>query len=539
MRPEDARRDAWRRVLLALMLFGGIGLTYLIFNVSRFERLGDVNAMDYAQIARHVARGEGFTTSFIKPLSLVHVRRLERHPDLTYPPLHIMWTAGMIRLLGSNDRAVSHASGLAFLLTMPVVFWLALRMFDWRTAVLATALCGTHITLLGYAVSGLEAPLLGLLLTLALVCLYNVATTESRELPWAGAAGVLMGLIYLTKYVWVVAALPVLIYLVLVRPERRLARAGIFVALLVVVALPWLIRNYNVAGSPFFTLRTYEMFGQTRAHPANTIYRTFRDHYQSYLSFVVENPRAVFEKFRRGMNTFYASFPSLGGLFVTPFFLVAILVRLGRPPVERMRLLVYAIMIVVAASLSLIIAAPRLMAPVAPVVIVIATAFFWRLLDARLQSVIDDRRRIRWMAAAVGLLVLLQMQPYLTEVTPDRPYNAPGTTALENAAAQVAEMTTGPVLTDAPWIVAWISDRDAVWLPQTETDFHKIEDAVGRFEWLFLTPDVARRAEVEKLEQWANAWVAAQRGDARYLGFVVSARLSDGRWVLMRRTSDE
>jgi len=538
MRPEDARRDAWRRVLLALMLLGGIGLTYLIFNVSRFERLGDVNAMDYAQVARHVARGDGFVTSFIKPLSLVHVRRVEGHPDLTYPPLHIMWTAGMMKLLGANDRAVSHASGLAFLLTMPVVFWLALRMFDWRTAVLATALCGTHIMLLGYAVSGLETSLLGLLLTLALLCLYNVATTEGNELPWAGAAGVIIGLIYLTKYVWIVAAVPVLVYLLLVKPERRWARAGLFVGLVVVVALPWLIRNYNVTGSPFFTLRTYEMFGQTRAHPANTIYRTFRDHYQSYLSFLFENPRAVFEKLRQGLNTFYASFPGLGGLFVTPFFLVAILVRLGRPPVEWVRLLVYGVMVVLMVSLSLVMADPRLMAPTGPVIIVIATAFFWRLLDARLQNV-DDRSRIRWMAVAVGVLVLLQMQPYVTEVTPDEPYDSLGESPLENAATQLAAIVEDPVLTDAPWIVAWMSDHDAVWLPQTETDFHKLEEAVGRFQWLFLTPDVARRAAIENLERWADVWVAAQQGDARYLGFVVSARLSDGRWVLMERESSD
>ncbi len=538
MRPEDARREAWRRVLLALMLLGGIGLTYLIFNVSRFERLGDINAMDYAQIARHVARGDGFVTSFIKPLSVVHVRRIEGHPDLTYPPLHVVWTAGIMRLLGPNDRAVSHASGLAFLLTMPVVFWLALRMFDWRTAVLATALCGTHITLLGYAVSGLETSLLALLLTLALLCLYNLATTEGNELPWAGAAGVLMGLIYLTKYVWVVAAVPVLVYLVLVKPERRLARAAVFIALLVVVALPWLIRNSNVAGSPFFTLRTYEMLGQTRAHPGNSIYRTFRDHYQSYLSFVFENPRAIFEKFRRGLNTFYASFPGLGGVFVTPFFLVAVLVRLGRPPVEWLRLLVYAIMIAVAVSLSLVMADPRLMAPVGPVIIVIATAFFWRLLDARLQNV-DDRTRMRWMAVAVGVLVLLQMHPYVTEVTPDRPYGARGQTALEDAMTQLAGSVDGPVLTDAPWAVAWMSDRDAIWLPQTETDFHKLEDAVGRFEWVFLTPDVARRAAVDDLQRWADVWVQAQQGDARYLGFGMAARLSDGRWILMRRGSDE
>lgn len=534
MRPEDARRDAWRRVLLALMLFGAMALVYLVYNVSRFERLSDINAMDYAQIARHVARGEGFTTSFIKPLSLVHVRRVQRHPDLTYPPLHILWTAGMLKLLGATDRAVSHASGFAFVLTIPLVFWLALRMFDWRTAVLATTLCGTHITLLRYAVSGLEASLLGLLVTALILVLYTLTTTEKRELAWVAAAGVLMGLVYLTKYIWIVAALPVIVFLSLVRPERRWLRVGVFVLLIIVIAAPWLYRNWAITGNPFFTLRTYEMFGQTRAHPANTIYRTFRDHYQSYLSFAVSNPRAIFEKVRQGMTTFYASFPSMLGVFVTPFFIVAIMVRLGVPAVERLRLLIYALLIVVAFALSFVIAAPRLLSPLAPTMIVIATAFFWRLLDARTSN-LDERTRGRWVTFAVALLVLLQIHPFITAVTPDIPYERIGDTPLEIAATQVNHLTEGPVLTDVPWVVAWRADRDAIWVPQTQTDLRKMEEAVGRFRWLFLSPEIVRMATPEHLTMWANVWLRAQREDVGYLGFVVSARLGDGGWILMER----
>ncbi len=537
MRPDEARRELWRRVLLVLMLLAGIALAYLIFNVSRFNRLTDVNAMDYAQIARHVLRDEGFTTSFIKPLSLVYHRSIENHPDLTYPPLHIMWTAGVMRVLGATDRAVAHSSGLAFLLTMPLVFWLALRIFDWRTAILATALCGTHITLLGYAISGLESSLLGLLVTAMLLVLYTASTSERDEMPWVVLAGLLMGLIYLTKYIWLVAAVPIAVYLVFMKPGRRLVRVVVFLALIVVVASPWLYRNYRVTGNPFFTLRTWEMVGQTRAHPANTIYRTFSDHYQSYIVFVAKNPRAIFEKVRRGLTLFYASFHGLAGIFVAPFFLVGILVRLGDEPTERLRLLLYALLILVSLALTFVIAAPRLVAPLAPLMIVLATAFFWRLLDARFQN-LDDRTRVRWVTVAVTVLLLLQMYPYLTEITPDEPTGSATETPLGLAATQLAEMADGPILTDVPWIVAWMSDETAIWLPQTPTDFRKIEDAVGRIHWLFLTPEVARMAGPGRLENWANVWMQARQGDVEYLGFVISARLGDGRWVLMERESE-
>lgn len=193
MRPDEVRRELRRKVLVAGMLFAFIALVYLIYNVSRFDSLTDVNAMDYAQIARNLMRGEGFTSSFIKPLGLVYEASVENHPDLTYPPLHVGLTSVVMRALGPNDRAASHSSGLAFLLTIPVLFALAVRLFDWRTGVLATLLFGTHLANLGYSISGLEASLLGLLLTGMLLLLHCAASSERYQLVWVASAGVAMG----------------------------------------------------------------------------------------------------------------------------------------------------------------------------------------------------------------------------------------------------------------------------------------------------------------------------------------------------------
>jgi len=494
--------------------------------------------MDYAQIARHVARGDGFITSFIKPISLVFHGSIERHPDLTYPPLHVYWVAGMMRVLGATDRAASHAGGLAFVLTIPLVFWLALRLFDWRTAILATALCGTHITLLGYAVSGLEASLLGLLVTALVLVLHTAAQTEGSEMPWVVVAGLLMGLIYMTKYIWLVGAIPVVVLLWTLRPERRLLRAAVFVALIFVVAAPWLYRNYMLTGHPFFTLRVYEVFGQTRAHPANTLVRTFRDYYEPFAVFVASNPRALFEKLRSGLASFYQAFHTLGGIFVTPFFLVGLLVRLGPPLLERLRVVVVAMLLLMACALSLVSADLRLLVPVAPTMIVLATVLFWRLLDARLQD-LDSRTRTRWTVAAIAMLMVLQAFPFVTEITPDEPYVFVGDTPVDVAMQQVQDLTDSPVLTDAPWVVAWRADTAAIWLPDKEEDLRRMDERLGRLRWLFLTPDVGRLAVREGMESWANLWLRGQQGNPTFLDFEMSARLGDGRYVLMERSTNQ
>lgn len=534
MRPVEARRELRRKALIVGMLFAFVALIYLIFNVSRFDRLNDVNAMDYAQIARHVMRGEGFTTSFIKPLGLTYEPSVENHHDLTYPPVHVGVISVMLRALGDNDRAVSHSSGIAFLLTIPVLFVLALRLFDWRTAVLATVLFGTHLANLGYAVSGLEASLLTLLVTGMLLLLHVAASSEKYELVWVAAAGVAMGLIYLTKYVWLGALIPAVAYLIIMKPQRRFARVAIFVALVAVTATPWLYRNYTITGNPFFTLRWHELVGQTRAYPANTIYRQFTEDTPGYLAFAFSNPRAVFEKIRGGLMNLYQTFHELGGLYLTPFFLVGILVRLGDDRLERLRYLSYGLLIVVSVVLAFFIAAPRLIAPMGAFVTIIAVAFFWRLMDARTQS-LEPRPRIRWVTVAVALLLVLHVYPLVTAITPDEPANPLGETPLEQAMTQLQESVDGPILTDTPWTVAWMADRDAVWLPQSEADLRRMEERVGQFNWLMLSPTVARMSATEGLEVYANAWVRAQQGDAELFGFTIASRLGDGRWVLMRR----
>jgi len=170
------------------------------------------------------------------------------------------------------------------------------------------------------------------------------------------------------------------------------------------------------------------------------------------------------------------------------------------------------------------------------VVTVLAVAFFWRLLDARTQA-LEPRTQLRWVVVAVGLLLVLHLHPFVTSITPDEPENFVGETPLQQAMTQLKDTVDGPVLTDIPWTVAWMADVPAVWVPQTEADLRRMEEHVGRFNWLVLSPTVARVASTERMEIWANAWVRAQQGDGQLLGFTITARLGDGRWVLMRRQS--
>lgn len=531
-RPTEKRLAS--EVGIGALLFLGILLIYLVFSVSRFDVLRDINALDYAQIARHLYRGEGFTTSFIKPLSLVYHRSVENHPDLTYPPLHILSTSVLMHALGPTERAVTHSSGLAFVLTAPLLFFVGLRLFDLRTAALATVFYGANASYLDYAISGLEVSLLCLLLTAALLLAYLAASAGRREMVFVAAAGAVMGLVYLTKYVWILAAIPIAVYLLVMNKQRRFARVAVFIGFALIVALPWLVRNYRITGNPIFTLRSTEVLGQTPAHPGNSLYRCYDEYVPSALGFAVRNPRAMLEKVRTGLAALYRGSASLAGTYLMPFFLVAILVRLGDENFERWRYAIYGSFILVAVALTFLIAAPRLLVPLGPVMTVIATAYFWRLVDQGTGE-LRGRFKGRAITAAVVILLAAHTFPFLVAVTPGRPTGAVGPSVVQRACEQIAERTEGAILTDMPWAIAWIAERDAVWLPQTQVDLRKVEDAVGPFRSLVLTPLLPEVAAAERLEPWADVWRAAVRSDMRHGDFAVRARLADGRWIVFGR----
>ena len=66
-----------RYVRLAVVVFGFLALA-LLYNLFEYRNLANPEAMDAAQVARNVARGEGFTTRFVRPLSLHLVEAHQR-----------------------------------------------------------------------------------------------------------------------------------------------------------------------------------------------------------------------------------------------------------------------------------------------------------------------------------------------------------------------------------------------------------------------------------------------------------------------------
>src|SRR5882724_11627092 len=76
-----------RTVLGYVALLALPPLLAVVVLASKFSGLQTADAFDRAQLARHLAAGDGFVTSVVRPLSLTFRADVTSHPDLYNAPL--------------------------------------------------------------------------------------------------------------------------------------------------------------------------------------------------------------------------------------------------------------------------------------------------------------------------------------------------------------------------------------------------------------------------------------------------------------------
>jgi 4-amino-4-deoxy-L-arabinose transferase-like glycosyltransferase len=534
MRPEAYGQRNWKYIGYGILFGLGFVFLYLVFLAGHFAGLADPSAMDYAQVARRVVHGQGFTTSFLRPYSLMQFPSVSEQPETASPPLHICLTAAMMKLVGTTSKAAALASGVPFLLTLPLVFFLGRRFFDIRTAALAMVLVGTSDVCLRLSISGIEVPLGGLLATALFLVMAGFASAEHLRRPLAVGAGALCALLYLTNYLWLAFLPPALVFVIAIagRPSRwRFVGLALFG--FVVVCSPWWLRNGIAFRNPFYTTASKRLIMDTRSHPGNTLLRRCEDEPMSYPLYVIHRPHEIVQKAGEAAQRMYTALPELVGLWVLPFLVAAALVVLGSREFEVMRLTLYLAFALVAVGLMLTGLASRLLMPFVPVFAVIAAGQFMRLLDGRTKG-LSTRAQRTWQWTGVACLLALHWFPLTRSLAPGSGL-VPEESAPARAATDIGSIIDGPVLTDAPWVVAWVSDRPAIWLPHTAADLTNLQSVIGPVKWLLLTPNIAASAETERTQDWAEQWQRAHILDTRIGDFALYRRLSGGDWILFRR----
>ena len=536
MRPQSLWHPRLKYATFGILIALGFVLLYLVVLAGHFANLSNPSAMDYAQIARRMVQGKGLTTQLLRPLSLVSFPSVSEQPELVHPPLQICLIAAVMRIAGTDAKAAALASGIAYLLMLPLVYLLGHRLLGMRAGLLAMVLVGTNLGFLQMAVSGTEICLGAMLVTALFLALVSIPRNERLRAPLCALSGALVGLLYLTNYVWLVLIVGAVAYLMLTLPaDKRLPLVGLLAAAFVVICSPWWYRNWVITRDPFFTYTASRAVMDTRSHNGNTLYRSCSDERMTLPAYAASHPHEVWEKTQAAIQNLYPSLPDLVGLWVMAFLVAAVLFYFGSREFEIFRLVLYGCVLLLCVLLTVIAIGSRALMVFAPALTVIAAGFFLRMMAERTAS-FSDKAKQRWLIGAIGALLCLHGLPLAFALAPGAGVIAEEV-APDRAASEVASVLDGPVLTDIPWTISWVTDRPAIWLPAYETDMAKLQNVIGPVKWLLLTPQVLRNMDQERTQDWAEVWQRGRLADSRYGDFVVYKRFAGDSWILFRRAT--
>ena len=511
----------------------------LAFFGSQFAGLSRA-AMDAAQVGRHLARGEGFTTSVLVPAAVGRHEGRSPQPDFANPPIHPIGLALLLRLVHpapgrAADNAVALWTVLWWLLSIGLTWAFSARLFGIRSAIITLIALALNVSLLKAAISGDATAPLTFLVTLLLFAMYELGK-KGTEPPNAGVRGpppahrvpeerlrplfrraarvaapaiwgAIAGLCFLTDYGFVAVIVGVAGFVLLMEGPARVRSCVIALASLLLVASPWLIRNQVVWGNPVATLRWY---GPLLGLPGEAGHGLIRSAAPPSAAAALSSQFGAV--LRSGLGNLAAvrdlTFED-ADVYVVGVFLAAALVPFPDAALNKLRTVLY-IMLAAAALVVALGGAAVGMTPFFPAIYIVAVGFFVdRLERLRVGISLRKNRRIssatmRWLITCAALVLLIV--PLLVQLRR-------GSRLSEWRAgpyARVAEdvPASAVVLTDIPEELAWRADRKALLIPfpPTESELQSIERKVGPVTHSILRkPRHLAQADREALLTWPSA----------------------------------
>lgn len=516
------RAFSFDHILKRFLFVLGIGVLVLVVFVAKFDYLVDVNAVDYAQIARNVAQGKGFTTSAVTPLALALTNKGQETPDISRPPLWVATLALAMKVGGASDRLVVFVSIVFLVLTLVLVYILGRMFFDDSVGIYAVAITAISTGLMVQAMTGLETTFLAFLITLLFgLLLLHGRSERPTALYWPLLSGLFLGLCYLVRFECLAIVPAILLYWLFAGNKLRWSRIGLTVAAFAIVAVPWVVRTNLIAGRPAASTHSYELIMQTIAHPGQTLYREFVEIPALPLSEAVDHPLQMFKKFNEGVRTAYSGFPQLLNPYVLTLFLASLFISAIRDRYGLIQWCLVTAIFLMTASMALYTNVLRLLLAFAPLIAIFATAAFTAYLRDYTRrrwssDLLTVSRWFRHLALFGWILVLAYpMADYLFATRPVR------------QAAMVATVRDiagkgNFIVSDIPWHIAWYGEKRSLLLPQSLVQLEAMQKAGVRPDTVYLSPNLMNMPQTENLKEWQQLLF----GGNEFKGFV---RVTDWR----------
>jgi hypothetical protein len=534
----------------------------LRYDVHAYRNLATPEGMDAAQLARNISDGKGYTTLFIRPLSLYLVQKHNEsgtpvaltnanfdfarvktaHPDLANAPVYPLLLAGLMKILPFHfavelkkpfwsdngrfsryqpDFLIAVFNQILLVAVVVLTFFLARKLFDAGVAWLSAILTIGCELLWRFSVSGLSTLLL-LVIFLGLAwCVLKIEETArepqprlNRLLVLAVMAGLLTGVGALTRYAFGWTMIPLIVFLILFSGQRKVLHALAALGAFAIVLTPWVIRNFAVSGTPFGTAG-FAAAEATLLFPQFQLERAIHPDFGHLLWLTPYLHKLT----ANGQNILTNDLIRFGGNWATLLFWAGLLLTFRSVAVRRMRyflLLCLGTFFVVQAlgqtqlsAESPEVNSENLLVLLAPLAFIYGVGIFLTLLEQINLPALQLRYPI------IAGFVILSCMPMIFVMLPPKtspvaypPYYPP---EIQQTSGwmQEGELT----MSDVPWAVAWYGRRQCVWLTlNPQDDFNAINFWMKPVQSLYLTPETM---DSRFISDWGKA------SDKSWGGFIL------------------
>ncbi|MFC5049267.1 ArnT family glycosyltransferase [Rubritalea spongiae] len=493
MTPSSSQFDSgtfFRRSIFAVLLIG----IFLLNTTFNFKGLTHSGGIDQAQVAREVAKGNGLTTQFVRPLAIQQLIdnqkevNLEHMFETYHSPLNILVYAGILKMVGGDDptnylmqaddgfyfldQVIAMTCATFFIISIGVNYLLISRIFDKKVASVVAIIMLFSEYMWQVTHSGLPQMLMLTLFSTAMYLSWRaVEAQEAERSPLVPAllSGFFFGLLALTHWMtlWIFIG-----YFIFATFYFR-PRGVIAVALLAIISI------FICGPLIFYYKHTGQLLG-TAFHAIHGTESVFR---------IMETP-GFNVKGLLGTTANEALLQAsnihnyLGGLIIAPAFFIALLHPFRRSSISLFRWNILVMWIFAAIGMAIYglrnnaIDANQLHMLFAPLMMAYAVA---------MMSIIWSRCELSKQPGLLGnlhfvVIILVTAAPMiLTVKNLDKASVRNASVAGIHAFSlnkTLAENTdeTDIIVSDQPWAVAWYANRHAIWTPTSYANLEKVEE---------------------------------------------------------------
>lgn len=232
------------RWLVVVVLLAGLAFRVGAVFENRSTYVPKTDAQAFDDVATSIAHGHGYGYSEVPPFTLQ-----QKQPSAFRAPLYPLVLAPVYVVFGGHSWTAGRLENAVLGTALVAMFGVFVALlWNRRMAFIAMAMAALYPTLVLTGSSLQLEPLLGLL-SLASLSAALQYRREPHRMRWAAASGITLGLAILTREIGFALVLPVAWLLWAARDRRprfrwaTLKAPVAFVALAVLVVIPWTIRN--------------------------------------------------------------------------------------------------------------------------------------------------------------------------------------------------------------------------------------------------------------------------------------------------------